>query len=746
MRQDITADIQNRIYEAGLFRTGERVILIAKNCVLLEQFTGKSYNYRMIDLGGMKTKHLFSKVKPIAEYDYDRIIKKMLSLVSNDGDFIPAKRSDRAVQLLTHIFTDIFPKHGMYSRENQLSLALSMLQAMQENKVALCEAEVGTGKTHAYIVAAIIYKIFDDNNLSAILSTSTIALQKAIVEEYIPQISAILLEHRIIDRPITFVVRKGKSHYICQSRLRTYLTSILHNNKEEDQGLIFFLKEILTVNIMDLDDLTLTDYVKKKICVEQCQQNCDLYAICPYRQHIRKSQLGNYDFQIANHNLVLADILSQKGGRRRLLPAWGLMVIDEAHKLPDTARQMYGMDFESFELERLAASIYQTIKYCSSNRIKLYKMTDEMLQKNQLLFDELKVAEWAKSDRDELAVNLSYNSIYMLHSLSAILRSISMLFYSAEKNTLFERLISRIEQKQAKINILLDMENSICWFENIGTTARICTLPKKLDFLLYEDLWKKEWPYVLTSGTLSVSGDFRRYKSQIGMNFIQAEHVYEVSKASPFDFREHALLYLPKFMPFPDVKNKNYMDAVISQLAALIKNTYGHTLVLFTSYKMMELSFQRLSDIGIGYPLFMMGKGRLEVLAQFRESGNGILFASDTAGEGIDLPGDILSSLIVVKLPFPIPDPVFEYEKTLYADFREFFSEVIMPTMIIKLRQWIGRGIRRENDTCVFSILDSRAANRYRQNILNALPDMPVTYEIEDVGRFIREKKAEDYF
>lgn len=101
---------------------------------------------------------------------------------------------------------------------------------------------------------------------------------------------------------------------------------------------------------------------------------------------------------------------------------------------------------------------------------------------------------------------------------------------------------------------------------------------------------------------------------------------------------------------------------------------------------------------------------------------------------------------MVVKLPFPVPDPVLEYEKSLHEDFHEYLAEVIVPGMLMKLRQWIGRGIRRETDTCVFSILDCRGSGRYKNNILAALPDMPVTEKIEDVGIFIRGSKPESYF
>ena len=747
MRADIKADIQNQIYEAGLFRQGERILIISQNCVLLERYSGKVYLYRMVDLIGMKAKNLFSRVNPIREKDYDRAIAKMHSIVAMEQEYEVIENKERAAKLLVRIFTEILPKHQMLFRENQLSLALFMLQTMQNHKVALCEAEVGTGKTHAYILAAVIYKLFEGNQYPALLSTSTIALQKAIVEEYLPQISAILSEHRIIERPLTYVVRKGKSHYVCDSRLKTYLSSIQHNQREEDFELILILRQLFTgERSIDLDDVPITDYVKHRICVENCHRNCEFTSICQYRNYIRKAQLGNFDFQITNHNLVLADILSQKEGRRKLLPSSGLMIIDEAHKLTDAARQMYGMTLESMELERLAASVYQSVKYYRSDKLEVYELCNVLLQENQLLFENFSAAGNQKGERNQLAIGFSLSTINVLKRLLQMLQRLSVLFYSVEKNSLFERLVSRMEQKQTKIVSLLDMEQSICWVEENGPSARLCTLPKQLDFLLYEDLWKKETPYILTSGTLSISGDFSRYKRQTGLNYLTPGHVVEVSKASPFDYNEHALLYLPKFMPYPDVKSRSYLDAVVGQISELIRNTCGHTLVLFTSYRMMEIAYNKLVDQGVSYPLFMMGKGRLEAIRQFRRSGNGVLLASDSAGEGIDLPGDILSSLVIVKLPFPAPDPVMEYEESTYEDFHSFFKEVIMPAMLIKLRQWVGRGIRRESDTCVFSILDSRAANRYQSQILDALPEMPVTDCLADVGRFIREKKTDEYF
>lgn len=284
---------------------------------------------------------------------------------------------------------------------------------------------------------------------------------------------------------------------------------------------------------------------------------------------------------------------------------------------------------------------------------------------------------------------------------------------------------------------------SILWLEMTGAAAgRVCALPKQLDYLLAEDIWSADIPYILTSGTLSVGGDFTHFKRNNGIVLAENRRILETSKASPFDYQSHALLYLAQDMPAPVNGDSGYFEAIVSRITELVYAARGHTMILFTSYRMMEQVHDELSRQVTEFPLYRMGKGRLDALDAFRNSRNGVLCASDSAGEGIDLAGDILSSLIVVRLPFP----VLEYEKTLYSDFYAYLNEVIVPGMLIKLRQWIGRGIRRESDTCVFSILDSRADRRYKNDILAALPDMPVTERLSDVSRFIRSKKDNAYF
>ncbi len=148
------------------------------------------------------------------------------------------------------------------------------------------------------------------------------------------------------------------------------------------------------------------------------------------------------------------------------------------------------------------------------------------------------------------------------------------------------------------------------------------------------------------------------------------------------------------------------------------------------------------------YPTFQAWRNGGRVIQQFKESGNGVLFAAGSCWEGIDFPGNMVSLLIIPKLPFPIPDPVSDYERQKYPNLQEYIASEIIPEMQKKLRQGFGRAIRTEQDSCVVALLDERAApgEKYHNAALAALPACPTTSKIEDVQQFIREQKRPDYF
>jgi ATP-dependent DNA helicase DinG len=209
------------------------------------------------------------------------------------------------------------------------------------------------------------------------------------------------------------------------------------------------------------------------------------------------------------------------------------------------------------------------------------------------------------------------------------------------------------------------------------------------------------------------------------------------------------MLYIPENMPFPNAKSKKYLAAVTDEIERLVIASHGHAAVLFTSYDVMGRVYAELAKRELPFPMFRLDKGGVREIERFKQSSNGILFASGALWEGIDITGDALSMLIiVVKLPFQMPDAIGEYEQTQYPDFRAYLNSVLVPEMLIKLKQGFGRLIRLESDSGCVVILDSRANSRgnYRERVLDALPDCRVTSQISDITDFFEYTKTPTYW
>jgi ATP-dependent DNA helicase DinG len=248
---------------------------------------------------------------------------------------------------------------------------------------------------------------------------------------------------------------------------------------------------------------------------------------------------------------------------------------------------------------------------------------------------------------------------------------------------------------------------------------------------------------ILASGTLAVGEDFRRFKEETGL--LTDNRVTESVARSPFHYEKNCLLYLPQRPP--SQKNADYYDQLAEEIAALLKAARGHALMLFTSYAAMSAVKEKLRG-KTPYPVFTMGRNAIHTMEQFKGKPGSVLLATGAAWEGFDFPGDCVSLLIIPRLPFSVPDTLKEKEMEKYPDLKSFLRNVAVPEMQIKLKQGFGRAIRTETDTCVIAILDERAAKgqRYRKDVLAALPAMPVTGSLREVEQFIRKVKNDHYF
>ena len=624
---------------------------------------------------------------------------------------------------LDHIFKDLFPARGMPERLEQNALSHRMLDAMLEGGIALCDAGTGIGKTYAYLAAGAVFHRF----LAAcglepkpiLISTSSIALQAAARDEYLPMLSSALLADGMNTEPLRAVIRKGKSHYACDDRLERRLEQLDLEKKNWRAG-----TALLTLRKqLDMDEVAhLSRYDRERICVPHicaCQRET-----CRYRAFLKDCDSGQYVFQICNHNLLLADAIHRGSGRSSLLPETCALIVDEAHKLPETARQMFGVTLAAEDIRALAHSL----------RGERFMLAAEVLS------DSAK-SLLRKLDRPPEGKPFEYyqNALAALERrLTAIHRQLRGLLTPAARRKL-EKLSSTVSLfRQNRPEMVFYTE------EDAHGGTMLCAAISNLTAQLRQTLWRQERPAIPTSATLSVGEDFRRFKEETGL--LTDSRVTESVSPSPFDYQHNCLLYLPKFPPCQ--KSGDYYDELTGEIAAVLDAAQGHALVLFTSYAAMSAVKERLAGAEFHWPLFTLGRSAVHSIERFKTQPGSVLLATGAAWEGFDFPGDCVSLLIIPRLPFAVPDALKEKERENHPTLRLFLRAVVVPEMQIKLKQGFGRAIRTETDTCVVAILDERAAQgkRYCRDVLAALPEMHVTGSLEDVTRFIRNVKGPNYF
>ena len=266
----------------------------------------------------------------------------------------------------------------------------------------------------------------------------------------------------------------------------------------------------------------------------------------------------------------------------------------------------------------------------------------------------------------------------------------------------------------------------------------LCATISDLTAQLRQTLWRQERPAILTSATLAVGEDFRRFKEKTGL--LTDSRVTESVARSPFDYQRNCLLYLPQLPPRQ--RSAAYYDELAKEIAALLDAAQGHALALFTSYAAMSAVKERLPDHGLRYPLFTMGRNAIHTAEQFKANPGSVLLAAGAAWEGFDFPGDCVSLLIIPRLPFAVPDALKEKERENHPSLQLFIRAVVVPEMQIKLKQGFGRAIRTETDTCVVAILDERASEgkRYIKDVLAALPEILDRDTFRAVQEKIKEK------
>lgn len=413
----------------------------------------------------------------------------------------------------------------MTVRKEQITLCHFMIDSMQRRRIALCDAGTGIGKTYAYLTAAVLFRSCRPSRRAQAItiSTATVALQEAICREYLPFLSRVLLKNRMIDRPLYAAVRKGKERFVCDIRLARRLEAVWEKEKNEKQ-----FKALLSLRgKLDLDQLPeLSGFDRRQVCVPaHCPANCPGARNCRYHRYLWEVSRCESMIQICNHNYLLADAVHRLEGRRPLLNDSQLLIVDEAHRLPEATRQMCACSVSTTDLTELCSlSEREHLPGSQALRGSVQELTHSLTEPARR---SPCTAFLLTAERKEAL----QSTISLLKQLLAERRTLPFsLHYRLEET---EQLLSIFYRRDKHYVLTLRSHRD----GSFQLRANVRDTPAQLRHLL----WEQEIPAVLTSGTLMTGGSFERTRRSLGISC----RFEETKAASPFPYQENCLLYFP---------------------------------------------------------------------------------------------------------------------------------------------------------------------------------------------------------
>ncbi len=621
-------------------------------------------------------------------------------------------------------------------RDEQIEMACAVGDAVSHSEHLLVEAGTGVGKTVAYLVPAVLRS---SAGTPVIVSTHTKNLQAQLIQKDIP-----LMQDVMSDYPFAAVLMKGRSNYLCLQELDNAEQSVIFHGDKSFDKLKKWAQKTETGDVSELD-FAFDEWYEVCANGDTCRHHeCKYYEDkCLYYKMRRRAQSA--DIIVVNHALFLADLaLKRYDERNSLLPRYETVIIDEAHHLESVATDSFGIEISNhripFILSRLrkrkeipvTRGEYQMIEEANKSLFERF----QTMRKQEFFLDEY----YENGDRESMEDNVR-ELVDMLGSLSEQITSEDLGDDKELKERLegYKKMVDRLSGEMKDAFFSTD-ENYFRWVERSQTSRfanmRLNYSPVNVSELLGPLLWDTVDTVVCTSATLSTSGSFSYMKERLGIS-----EANELILGSPFDYMEQVLLYVPEDMDFPSEKEE-YADQVAERIAGLLDASGGRAFLLFTSYRMLNSVFERLSD-EVPYRLLRQGEMSNErLVAEFRKDEDTCLMGVHSFWEGVDIKGERLSLVVIDKLPFAVPDsPVNQARCQAIEDAGgNWFTQYSIPQAQIRLKQGFGRLVRTKSDRGVVAILDSRIHKKYYgKEFLKYLPRCKGTKTVDKVVLFLQQ-------
>ena len=646
-------------------------------------------------------------------------------------------------------------------RPPQLALVRALCRCFNDRAVGVFEAGTGVGKSLAYLLPA--FEWARKNKTRVVISTGTINLQHQLIEKDVPDALKILQKSA---DGLQAVLVKGRQNYVCLRRLmQTVQEPDLFGQETEELKRIHTWAQTGKEGSKSELPFVPAGSLWAKVCSEpdNClAQRCSFYDSCFVMQMKKKAEKAA--LLIVNHHLLFADLASRYESSSyettAVLPPFKAVIFDEAHTIEDAARGFFSRMFSRFELNRFIMSLSRIRKRkdvgclgkitAVSTKAELLPEIMDYLAKTQAAFSLLearacafcgKAASLSFTQAPPLRVNELLSACKDFYTvLQALTVKLGTLIANADAqdSTIYEEAIREgaltLHRLQDIVETLehffrwRELPEQVFWIEKVQTAGgefpRFNQTPIDLSGRLRQAVFAPFETVIALSATLKIGSSFSFWLGRVGLLSFSEKTVQTASFESPFPYERNVLLNIPTDAPLPD--DDSFQDFVNTAVAELIEMTGGKTLVLFTSYeslvKACAWTRNRLPEM----ELLQQGEAdRMQLLNAFKEHIESSLFATASFWAGIDVPGESLSHVILVKLPFSVPsDPLFRARAdAIEAKGGSSFMQLSVPEAVIQFRQGFGRLMRSQSDRGIVTLLDKRVLTKqYGRIFIESIP------------------------